>query len=97
MDIISEIRTDCPCCQIAYCPLAEFVRHLPERTLVQHKCIEVYKWKLGQELGRDIGWPEAYNLWIESGEAEIFARAWCEGMTHNEVMEEMEDVKKNID
>ena len=86
MDIITDMRADCPCCQIAYCPMAEFIRHMPERTLVQHKCVEVYKWRLGQEQGRDIGWDEAYQLWADSGCAAQFAAAWHPGMSHDEVL-----------
>lgn len=87
MDIIEEIRADCPCCKIAYCPLAEFARHIPERTLVQHKCVEIYKWNLSQQQIRPIGWKEAYLCWAESGLAAKFARFWHPGMNHNQIMD----------
>lgn len=43
--------------------------HLPERVLVQHKCVEAFKWERSQVAGVDIGWRKAYELWAAEGPA----------------------------
>ena len=63
--------------------------HLPERVLIQHKCVEAFKWERGQIVGTDIGWPRAYELWIEEGFAAQFAELYREGISAEEMMKEI--------
>jgi hypothetical protein len=86
MKIIDDIRADCPCSGVAYCPLEEFARHLPARTLVQHKCIEHLKYTRSTQVGRDIGWERAYEEWIRDGYAARFANIWRPDLLHNEAL-----------
>lgn len=86
MDILADIRSGCQCSNLDYCPVAEFIRHMPERTLVQHKCVETYKWVLGQRCNRDVTWQEAYQTWADKGLAELFADVWRPGMPHHEAL-----------
>jgi len=89
MDVLTDIRAGCPCSNLDYCPAAEFIRHMPERTIVQHKCVEVYKWFLGQQLNRDVSWAEAYQSWTEDGLAKKFADIWQPGMPHDAALDLM--------
>jgi hypothetical protein len=86
MNIIDDIRSGCSCSGVAYCPLEEFVRHLPARTLVQHKCVEHYKLILSSAAGHDVGWPAAYDCWISDGLAARFADIWQPDLLHDEAL-----------
>ncbi len=86
--IIRQMRTQCPCAGIAYCPLEPLVR-LSERILIQHKCVEAFKWERGQIVGVDIGWSKAYELWAEEGFAAQFAEVYRAGISAEEVMKKI--------
>jgi hypothetical protein len=83
--IITQLRSHCQCSGIKYCPLAPLM-HLPERVLVQHKCVEAFKWERSQIVGTDIGWRKAYELWAEEGFAARFADLYHDGISAEEIM-----------
>jgi len=85
MSMIRQIRAQCPCADIDYCPL-EPLLHLSERMLIQHKCVEVFKYKRSQTDGKDIGWPTAYDLWVGEGFAKRFAEIYNDGTSAEEAM-----------
>lgn len=60
--------------------------HLSERLLIQHKCVEAFKWERSQIVGVDIGWRKAYELWAEEGFAEWFAKFYYDGISVEEMM-----------
>lgn len=93
MNTVAELRDNCPCSAIAYCPLEEFIRHLPERTLTQHKCVEILKWQISLNCGHDIGWQKAYQIWVDSGRAAQFAAIWREGMFADAIIKKIEEIK----
>jgi hypothetical protein len=91
--IITQLRSHCQCSGIEYCPL-EALMHLPERILVQHKCVEAFKWERSQLAGVDIGWRKAYELWAAEGFAARFAELYRDGISAEEIMKEIK--KENI-
>jgi len=73
------------CAGIEYCPLEPLVR-LSERLLIQHKCVEAFKWERSQIVGVDIGWRKAYEIWVEEGFAAQFAELYHDGISAEEMM-----------
>jgi len=47
-----------------------------ERFLVQMRCVDDYKWVLGEEFEREVDSEEALKLWIKRGYAQAFAEIW---------------------
>jgi len=83
-NITRQIRAQCPCAGIDYCPL-EPLLHLSERMLIQHKCVEAFKWIRSQPAGTDIGWSKAYELWVEEGVAKRFAELYHDGISAEKI------------
>lgn len=83
--IIRDVRAECPCADILYCPLEKLVAGMSARLLEQHKCVERMKWLCSQIEGDDIGWECAYKKWVDEGYAALFARVYQEGMLHDEI------------
>lgn len=79
-----ELRSDCPCGSVSYCPLEEpFLRIVAsskistedlERIVIQWKCVEKFKKEESERQRCDIGKTNAWILWAERGCAENFAR-----------------------
>ena len=70
---------DSECPSGHWCILKELVaasNKLDPRFLVQMKCVEIYKWDLGKEFDRAVGWEEALQLWASNGYAAKFARVY---------------------
>ena len=59
-----------------YCTLKELLCRQQGRTreILQIKCIEKFKYERSEAAGREILWNEAFELWIEEGRADAFAR-----------------------
>lgn len=53
--------------------------------MVQIKCIEKLKFERSHKDGRDIGWDNAFRVWISEGYADRFALVYREGMRMLEV------------
>ena len=89
-EILEGVCGDCP---KGYCTLKEILLHggMPDRTLVQLKVIEVYKWDESQAAGYDIGWQEAHRRFIEGGHAELFAIYYDEDRTFSETYKRMKE------
>jgi hypothetical protein len=86
---IKDLRSECQCEHIEYCPLYELVRHSSSRLISQHKCVEKLKYLESKKTGYDIGWTQAYIMWVDLGYAKAFAEVYKEGMMHNEIYEKM--------
>ena len=71
-----------------YCILKEFLvsLHPSPRLLLQLKCLERYKWSLGEEAKKDVGWKKATEEWVDMGYAKKFAEIYDEE-------EDSEDIK----
>ena len=87
-DIILDIRENCECRKIKYCPLEKFVERMPARLFEQHKCIEILKWDK-QLSDNDEGWRKAYEIWVEEGYAKAFGDVYLDGMKHKELISEV--------
>ena len=88
-EIIQDIRKNCPCENIGYCPLEGIIKNHSSRFLEQYKCIEAFKYNESKKIGRDIGKKEAYMLWVEKGYALAFADVYQEGMKHEEIYQKI--------
>ena len=90
---LDEMRVDCVCEKQEYCPLEELVLHAiqmhftaaAERMFMQHKCVEKFKDIASKEVGKDIGWKNAYMKWAEDGMAVKFAKVFKAGMKFKEI------------
>jgi hypothetical protein len=65
-------------CKSHYCLLKEFIKHgnFSDRQLEQLKCVELYKFNQGKQLGMDIGWQKAWLDWVDNGYAAKFAEVY---------------------
>jgi len=87
-DIILDMRENCECRNIKYCPLEKFVERMSARFFEQHKCIEVFKWDK-QLPDNDEGWRKAYEIWAEKEYAKAFGEVYQDGMKHKELISEV--------
>lgn len=71
----------CENCSGAYCFLKEIL-HInslyDKRFLVQVKCMEIFKYEIGEKVNKDIGWEETAKQWYDNKYAEYFAKAYDE-------------------
>jgi hypothetical protein len=81
--VISEMRKECECEKLGYCPAEELLLHLQssDRLFLQHKAVEKYKMIESKRLKKDIGWKIAYQSWVDSGNAKLFGDIYVEGIS----------------
>lgn len=84
-EILKDLRSDCSCENFGYCPLEVLLETQSDRTLEQHKCIEMFKFLESRKDEQDIGWHESYTRWCREGYAKAFAEVYNEGMKHKEL------------
>lgn len=67
-------------CSSPYCFFKTFLehQHTDPRTLCQFKCVEIFKWEIGEKENRDIGYQEAGMRWCGEGWAKAFAQVYEE-------------------
>lgn len=80
-ELTEDICAGC-CPPGQYCTLKEILIRSPRdtRTMVQIKCIEKLKYERSKANGRDIGWNEAHEIWIQEGYAQEFAQLYRHGI-----------------
>ncbi|MBU1910199.1 MAG: hypothetical protein KJ726_09130, partial [Verrucomicrobia bacterium] len=80
---VRELIEDLACCPKGhYCTLKEIlVLFAPRnsRTLMQLKCLEIFKYERSKHVQREIDWNEALDLWVSEKHAVSFARLFHEG------------------
>lgn len=55
--------------------------HKPdERTLVQIKCIDKFKYEQSEKVGHDIGMDQALDIWVNNGYAKVFSEVYSDDM-----------------
>jgi len=65
----------CSCDKDTYCTAKELLKmskKFAPRFLLQVKCIEIFKYDIGEALHKDVGWEEATEEWTEVGYAMLF-------------------------
>jgi hypothetical protein len=84
---IVEMRQDCECEHIKYCPLQELVLHFnsSDRLFTQHKCVEKFRVIESEKIKRELSWKDAYIEWVNSGYAQTFAEQYKEGIKLTEL------------
>lgn len=87
-NLIQDMRDECECQNLKYCPL-EAIIHTNTRIFEQHKLVEKFKFQRSELIGREVGWNEAYLLWVEEGYAKRFAEVYKEEYNHRELEERM--------
>lgn len=83
--VIEDIVSDE--CDGRFCILKEIVAHsgLREYILEQYKCLEIYKWEESKREGKDIGWDETINRWVNEGYAARYSNVYQEGLSFKEL------------
>jgi len=63
-----------------YCTLKEIIMHsgVDDRTAMQIKIIDMFKYDWSAEAGRDLGWEETTKRYVDQGYAARFADYWHE-------------------
>jgi len=91
LKVITEMREDCECANIQYCPLTELLLHMQssDRLFLQHKLVEKYKMIESKQLKKDIGWKQAYQNWVDGGNAKLFGDIYVEGITLAELYKKL--------
>jgi hypothetical protein len=77
-------------CDGRYCILKEFIIHggFADRQLEQIKCVEKYKYEESKKEGKDIGWNEAFQRWVDKGYAKRYAQIYSEDKTFRQLYKE---------
>lgn len=84
-EVLKDLRSECSCEKLEYCPLEILLEPYSERTLEQHKLVEIFKFCESNREQRDIGWAESYNRWCQDGYAKAFDNVYRDGLKHNEL------------
>lgn len=84
--LIDDLCSGC-CSPNKYCTLKEILARAPRdtRTMMQIKCIEKLKYERSKKDELDIGWDQAFRIWIDEGYAERFSRLFCDGIGLSEL------------
>ena len=88
--LLDEIGADyCPNCP--YCIFKEFLisAHPSRRLLVQLKNVDRMKLLWSKDLGKDIGWEEAFKKWVEEGNAKKFASVYSDDKSEKHIFQEI--------
>ncbi len=90
--IFEDICQNCDChAKNPYCTLVEFFLHIlsqdgdRERTLVQIKCVEKYKYELGIKYSKEFVWNDAFMEWVSNGLSKRFAEVYDPELTLIEI------------
>jgi hypothetical protein len=85
-------------CKNSYCFLKMFFskQHPNEKVVIQLKCIEIAKWIWSAEVGEDIGWAKASEMWIDLKYAQAFSQVYDENLTILENFKLTESVAKDL-
>ena len=93
---ITELRENCECEKNKYCPLEVIVlNHGSNRLYLQHKIVEIVKYEVSFNEGKDIGWEKAYEMYVKEGYAKIFSDVYKEGMKCQDIYRKMRELIKN--
>ncbi len=87
--VLHELREDCECEKIKYCPLEAMLCNIQNRVVEQHKLVEFAKYQWGILENKDIGWDEAYMRWMKLGYAKHFAEIYSIKKSYHEMRMEM--------
>ena len=81
-EVLEDVIAACCPKPEGYCILKEMMMHngSGDRTLVQLKCIEVFKYEQSRAEGRDVGWEGVHKAWVDGGFAKAFSEVYQEGM-----------------
>ena len=81
--MLEEICEGCT----GYCTLKEIMLNsgMDDRTVMQMKIIEKFKYDWSKQEGRDLGWEEASRRYVDLGYAKAFAKHWHEHAHVNEI------------
>lgn len=83
------MREECHCEQEKYCPLEMLLISMGERVLEQHKLVEFFRWKLGEQGSADLPWDEVYKRFIDAGYAARFAQIYSPDKTYKQMRKEL--------
>ena len=80
-------------CNHEYCFLRFYVESSQNdpthhRILMQLKCIEKFKWFLGEELDHDLDWEDAMIKWVERGYAKRFGALYNPELSVDELWDQ---------
>lgn len=92
--LLDEVGEDyCPAGK--YCIYKEFLTslHPSRRLLIQLKCMDRYKIIKSKDAGEDIGWEETMKLWIDSGNAKLFAELYTDQKSDKALFNEIINTK----
>ena len=101
---LESILGELDSCKCPYCFFKTYFEEVkPDvRFIIQVKCVEIYKWEIGEKIHKDVGFSDAFMRWVEYGYAKIFAEKYKDyvdspAMTIKELYENIkkEKEKKN--
>lgn len=77
VDVLEEICDSCPRKE-EYCLLKEMIAHsgINDKTAIQFKLVEKFKYEESERQQRNIGWQDAWKLWVERGYAKQFTTSY---------------------
>ena len=87
--VLHEVREDCECEKIKYCPLEAMLTSVKDRVVEQHKLVEFAKYEWNKLEKIEMSWDEAYNRWITLGYAKHFAEIYSPEKSYHEMRMEM--------
>lgn len=78
-------------CKGQYCFLQEYILQsgIEDRIVEQIACIHKLKYIQSVVEKKDIGWNRAFELWVDMGYAERFAKVYDPNKTHQQIYREV--------
>lgn len=87
--ILKDMRLETKCENQDYCPLEALLASMQDRVLEQHKLVEYYKFRLGEEGKPNLTWEQAYQIWIENGYAKQFSVIYSPDKNYKQMRKEL--------
>jgi hypothetical protein len=81
---IKDLRSECACEHLEYCPLEALVKTASDRLAEQHKLVEYFKFTKHLKT-----WEDAYSLWISEKYAERFAEVYSPDKSYRQLRDEL--------
>lgn len=89
--IFMEMREDCKCFNLDYCPLEPIMKEFIglELNAKQIKCFEKFKYEESEKAGYDIGINEATRRWCQNGYAKSFRNNYNRDLNYHEIYDKI--------
>ena len=87
--VLKDMRDECECEKIKYCPLEAMLLSQRDYILEQHKLVEYAKYVWSERDKREWTWAETYDAWVVLGYAGKYREVYSDDKTYRQMRKEL--------